>query len=134
MRPGHAFRRWAARGGTATAAAIALAGGMQAAAGGEQALAAGRPTPAASPPAPANPYSPAFHHPYRQGVIPTRPQLAKMRTWARNHPAAAAAASPNDLNYGGGIGGIGVTTGQEKVYLVFYGSQWGTQSTNASGD
>ena len=113
MRFSHAFRRWAARGGTATVAAIALAGGMQAA-GGAQASAAG-------PPATANPYSPAYHHPYRQGVIPTRPQLAKMRTWARSHPAAAAAASPNDLNYGGGIDGIGVTTGQEKVYLVFYG-------------
>ena len=123
MRISHACWRWAARGGTATVAAIALAGGMQA--GGAQASAAG-------PPATANPYSPAYHHPYRQGVIPTRPQLAKMRTWARSHPAAAA--SPNDLNYGGGIDGIGVTTGQEKVYLVFYGSQWGTQSTNASGD
>ena len=123
MRLSHAFWRWAARGGTATVAAIALAGGMQAA--GAQASAAG-------PPAPANPYSPAYHHPYRQGVIPTRPQLVKMRTWARSH--AAAAASPNDLNYGGGIDGIGVTTGQEKVYLVFYGSQWGTQSTNANGD
>jgi hypothetical protein len=123
MRFSHAFRRWAARGGTATVAAIALAGGMQA--GGAQAMAAG-------PPAPANPYSPAYHHPYRQGVIPTRPQLAKMRTWARSHPAPAA--SPSDLNYGGGIDGIGVTTGQEKVYVVFYGSQWGTQSTSASGD
>jgi len=123
MRLSHAFWRWAARGGTATVAAIALAGGMQA--GGAQASVAG-------PPAPANPFSPAYHHPYRQGVIPTRPQLVKMRTWARSHPAAAA--SPNDLNYGGGIDGIGVTTGQEKVYLVFYGSQWGTQSTNANGD
>jgi serine protease len=101
---------------------------MQAATGAAPAAAAGGP-------AAANPYSPAYHHPYRQGVIPTRPQLAKMRAWARSHPGAAAApASPNDLNYGGGIDGIGVTTGQEKVYLVFYGSQWGTQSTNASGD
>jgi serine protease len=139
MRFSHALRRWAARGGTATVAAIALAGGMQAAAGGAQAAAGGAQAAAggaqaaaAGPPATANPYSPAYHHPYRQGVIPTRPQLARMRTWARSHPAAAA--SPNDLNYGGGIGGIGVTTGQEKVYLVFYGSQWGTQSTNASGD
>ena len=124
MRLSHASWRWAARGGTATVAAIALAGGLQAA-GGAQAAAAG-------PPAAANPYSPAYHHPYRQGVIPTRPRLTKMRTWARNHPRAAASA--NDLNYGGGIGGIGVTTGQEKVYLVFYGSQWGTASTSATGD
>ena len=43
MRLSHAFRRWAARGGTATVAAIALAGGLQAAAGGAQAAAAGPP-------------------------------------------------------------------------------------------
>src|SRR5512132_1230235 len=98
---------------------MALAGGMQAATGAAPAAAAGGP-------AAANPFSPAYHHPYRRGVIPTRPQLAKMR--------AGAPASPNDLNYGGGIDGIGVTTGQERVYLVFYGSQWGTQSANASGD
>jgi serine protease len=43
-------------------------------------------------------------------------------------------ASANNLNYGGGIDGIGVTTGPQKVYLVFYGSQWGSQSTNSNGD
>ena len=48
--------------------------------------------------------------------------------------AAALQASANDLNYGGGIDGIGVTTGQEKVYLVFYGSQWGTASTDGNGN
>src|SRR5213078_3208533 len=37
------------------------------------------------------------------------------------------------LKYGGGVGGIGVTTGHEKVYLVFYGSQWGTLGTDGSG-
>ena len=128
MRSRHSARRWACRGGTAALAAMALGAGMQVAVTGAQAAAAG-------PPATANPYSPAYHHSYSQGVIPTRPQLAKMRTWARSHPGSAApAASPNDLNYGGGIDGIGVTTGQEKVYLVFYGSQWGTQSTSANGD
>jgi hypothetical protein len=128
MRSRHSARRWACRGGIAALAAMALGAGMQVAVTGAQAAAAG-------PPATANPYSPAYHHSYRRGVIPTRPQLAKMRTWARSHPGSAApAASPSDLNYGGGIDGIGVTTGQEKVYLVFYGSQWGTQSTNANGD
>ena len=113
MRSRHPARRWACRGATAALAAMALGAGMQIALTGAQASAAG-------PPASANPYSPAYHHSYRQGVIPTRPQLAKMSAWARGHPAAAApAASPNDLNYGGGIDGIGVTTGQERVYLVF---------------
>jgi Putative Ig domain len=54
-----------------------------------------------------------------------------MQQWARTHVHPLAT---NDLNYGGGIAGIGVTTGKEKVYLVFYGSQWGTQSTNSNGD
>jgi serine protease len=78
-----------------------------------------------------NPYSPAYHHPYRHGVVPTIPRQRLMKRWARNHPMNASA---NDLSYGGGIDGIGVTTGHEKVYMVFYGSQWGTQSTNANGD
>src|SRR5260370_14040081 len=56
-----------------------------------------------------------------------------MQQWARQHPRSAAA-SANDLNYGGGIDGIGVTTGHEKVYLVFYGSQWGTQGTDSNGN
>src|SRR5262249_42092491 len=68
------------------------------------------------------------------GAVPTIAQSQKMQQWKASHPGAAAVASANDLNYGGGIDGIGVTTGKEKVYLVFYGSQWGTQSTNANGD
>ncbi|MEU3518909.1 hypothetical protein ABZ770_27155 [Streptomyces sp. NPDC006654] len=81
-----------------------------------------------------NPYSPAYQHPYRHGVIPTIQGNAKMKSWAAGHPAAAAATGPQTLSYGGGIDGIGVQSGHSKVYLVFYGSQWGTQSTNGSGD
>jgi hypothetical protein len=83
-----------------------------------------------------NPYSPAYGHPYRHGVVPTTSTARAMRQWAGAHPQAAQAAqaSANDLNYGGGIDGIGVTTGQEHVYLVFYGSQWGSQGTNSNGD
>jgi hypothetical protein len=83
-----------------------------------------------------NPYSPAYHHAYRHGVTPTRSQYQKMRQWTHSHPqsASASALSASDLNYGGGIDGIGVTTGHEKVYLIFYGSQWGSQSTDSNGD
>ncbi|MBV9449585.1 MAG: hypothetical protein JO345_27195, partial [Streptosporangiaceae bacterium] len=109
-------------------AAVVAAGGMAVAAGGAYASAG---QPAAAPVA--NPYSPAYGHAYRHGVTPTISQYQKMKQWAAAHPAAAAA-SANDLNYGGGIDGIGVTTGHEKVYLVFYGSQWGSQSTNSNGD
>ncbi len=56
-----------------------------------------------------------------------------MRAWALAHPGSQAL-SASDLSFGGGVDGIGVTTGHEKVYLVFFGSQWGTQSTNGNGD
>jgi len=56
-----------------------------------------------------------------------------MRSWSAQH-AAAPALSATNLQYGGGIDGIGVTTGSEKVYLVFYGSQWGTPGTDADGN
>jgi serine protease len=36
------------------------------------------------------------------------------------------------LHYGGGREGIGVTTGAPKVYLVFWGSQWGVESPAGS--
>jgi serine protease len=79
-----------------------------------------------------NPYAPAYHHSYRQGAVPTRQRLAKMRQWAGRHGSLALLS--NNLRYGGGVDGIGVTTGHQQVYLVFYGSQWGTQSTNGNGD
>ena len=81
-----------------------------------------------------NPYSPAYRHGYRHGIIPTIARLRLMRRWALQHPLARSATSAIDLNYGGGIDGIGVTTGHEKVYLVFWGSQWGTQGTDSNGD
>ncbi len=126
MRPSRPILRWAARSSTAAFAAVALATGLQTAVPGALASVTGTPTVT-------NPYSPAYQHTYRHGVIPTIPQFSKMTEWARSHPNIVAA-SANDLNYGGGIDGIGVTTGREKVYVVFYGSQWGTQSTNANGD
>ena len=80
-----------------------------------------------------NPYSPAYHHAYRHGVIPTFSAAEDEQLGQRTRPRAGPSAA-NDLNYGGGIDGIGVTTGHEKVYLVFYGSQWGTQGTDANGN
>ena len=124
MRP-RTVHRWAARGGAAAFTAVALVTGMQVAATGAQAV-------TGSSPATVNPYSPAYHHAYRHGVIPTIPRYRKMQAWYHSHPGALLSA--NNLNYGGGIDGIGVTTGHQKVYLVFYGSQWGTQSTNGNGD
>jgi hypothetical protein len=122
------IRRWVTRGGLALAAALTLTAGTQAAVVGAQAATSATPAGQVT-----NPYSPAYHHSYRHGVVPTIGTEAKMRSWRSAHPSAAQA-SANDLNYGGGIDGIGVTTGHQKVYLVFYGSQWGTQGTDGSGN
>jgi len=79
-----------------------------------------------------NPYSPANGHSYRHGVTPTIAVQNKMNAWANAHAAAATGAQT--LSYGGGVDGIGVQSGHSKVYLVFYGTQWGTSSTDANGN
>jgi serine protease len=122
------LRRWVARGSTAALAAVAMAAGMPAAMTSAEAATAS-PSPAAP-----NPYSPLFGHPYRNGVVPTIPALRAMTNWALQNASSLLPLSLNNMNYGGGIDGIGVTTGHEKVYLVFYGSQWGTKGTNSSGN
>jgi serine protease len=66
-------------------------------------------------------------HPYRHGVVPS------LGVSARVYAGSLQTTSANNLRFGGGISGVGVTTGPERVYLVFWGSQWGTQSTNAQG-
>jgi Putative Ig domain len=130
-------RRWAVRGSAAAVFLLAAGGGTQALASTQ----AGLPSAALAGAPVSNPYSPAYHHAYRHGVVPTRARAARIRAWASQHPAATPSASvhalsASDLNYGGGasVGGIGVTTGHEKVYLVFYGSQWGTQGTDSHGN
>ena len=73
----------------------------------------------------ANPYAPWHDHAYRHGAVPTREAAQRMRAWeASMRVRGAAAVSPTILAFGGGIDGIGVTSGVPRVYLVFYGSQW----------
>jgi len=120
------IRRLAARGAAAVFTAVVVAAGTQLTITAAQAAVTHSPTTA-------NPYSPAYHHRYRHGAVPTIARSQKMRQWAHSHPSMQAL-SADDLNYGGGIDGIGVTTGHEKVYLVFYGSQWGTQGTDGNGN
>ncbi len=38
--------------------------------------------------------------------------------------ATGNASTSNDLYYHGGVGGYGVETGRDKVYLIYWGSQW----------
>jgi serine protease len=138
---------WAARGGVAAIVVVAASAGTQAAATAAPATpATAAPAAVASGSPTTDPYAPAYHHAYRRGAVPTLGAAAQMASWAGQHPAAAAdptafspAASPaaaatsvNNVNYGGGdsTDGIGVTTGDERVFLVFFGSQWGTQTTS----
>ncbi|HJQ07371.1 MAG TPA: putative Ig domain-containing protein [Nocardioides sp.] len=105
-------RRTALVTGLGTVAAIAATG-----------LLATAPAHAAGTP---DPYAPSYHHAYRHGAVPTLEVNAKMKAWQH---ANAAATGPKTLSYGGGVDGIGVQSGHSKVYLVFYGTQWGTQTT-----
>jgi len=134
--------RWTVRCCAAGVTAVLLTAGLAgvAAAQGAGAAASGYPAETAFP-APhgtgtANPYSPATGHRYRYGALPTIGRLRLMRGWAsRSAPAPAPPrASAINLSYGGGIAGHGVTTGPEKVYLVFYGSQWGARGTDSHGN
>jgi len=77
-----------------------------------------------------NPYSSAYDHPYRHGVIPTQQTWKKMQQWNRQNSAAIA----GPLSYAGGINGVGVVSGMPRVYLVLYGTQWGGQATDADGN
>jgi hypothetical protein len=114
--------RRAVRIGLIGAAAAALVAGGLAWAGSAQASTA-------------NPYAPSYQHPYRHGAVPTRETHAQMRAYRLAHPNSAIPAdSANNLRYGGGVDGIGVTLGKEKVYLIFWGSQWGTAGTDANGN
>lgn len=77
-----------------------------------------------------NPFSPKLTH----SKIPGIQQYEAMKRDRIAHQATAAATGQQTLSYGGGVDGIGVQSGHSKVYLVFYGTQWGTQGTDASGN
>ncbi|MET3131108.1 serine protease [Oxalobacteraceae bacterium GrIS 1.11] len=79
-----------------------------------------------------NPFSPAAGHAYRHGVFPTKEAHAKMKSFAATQ--AGVATGTQTLAFGGGVNGIGVTSGAPKVYLVVYGTQWGTAGTDAGGN
>ncbi|MER5638373.1 Ig domain-containing protein [Kitasatospora sp. NPDC002227] len=77
-----------------------------------------------------NPFSPQM----TKSKLPGMQQYAaKKRAQIAAQPHAAATGQQT-LSYGGGVDGIGVQSGHSKVYLVFYGSQWGTQTTDANGN
>jgi len=70
------------------------------------------------------PYAPWYGHAYRHGAVPTREAQRQILAWKATRREAQAPVSPATLVFGGGVDGIGVTSGVPRVYLVFYGSQW----------
>jgi serine protease len=83
-----------------------------------------------------NPYAPAYRHPYRHGAVPTLDAKARMDAYRAQHPAVSgsARAATDPLRFGGGTQGIGVTIGNPRVYLVFWGSAWGSAGIDGNGD
>ncbi len=79
-----------------------------------------------------NPHSPRYGHPYRHGVFPTLETHQNMKAWASANSIFAT--GTETLSYNGGVDGIGVTSGTPKVYIVVYGTQWGTAGTDANGN
>ena len=80
MRSRTPIRRWAMRGSAAAFTAVALTAGMQMAVSGGATASVRHPAPVL------NPYSPAYHHAYRHGVVPAIPAQKRMLRWDRNHP------------------------------------------------
>ena len=143
MTPRTLVVRWVLRAGTAGAAAGLAVGGLAGVAGAQDIIRSSTGTgsfphgPVSQPRSAArgsvDPYSPAAGHRYRRGVVPTIGRQRQMHRWAARH-VAVPALNALDLSYGGGVHRQGVTRGHEKVYLVFWGSQWGAQTTSGRGD
>jgi hypothetical protein len=76
-------------------------------------------------------------HPYRAGVIPTRTTHDSYLKELDRRISAFEVLAPDlhdkMLSYGGQAGDVGVTSGPPQVYLVVFGSQWGTEKVDASG-
>jgi serine protease len=83
---------------------------------------------ASSTAASGNASDPAYQHSYRHGLVPTLGAMA--------HAGAVTPFSQfSKMSYQDGTSPLpGVTNGHEKVYLVFWGKQWGTQSTDSNGN
>ncbi|HSZ14232.1 MAG TPA: hypothetical protein VK790_09370 [Solirubrobacteraceae bacterium] len=125
--PARRGHRTAAGGGRVSAAlgAAAMLCALVAAVAPAPALGAGSTGPASG----ANPLTVfTSGHPYRHGVVPT---VSWMRTHRTRLKAYSEGSGP--LYYRGGIDSVGVTSGPPRVYVILWGSQWGTEGTNGGG-
>jgi hypothetical protein len=68
---------------------------------------------------------------HSSGMTPLRnAHVMSVRGKAKARPCHSCAG--NNLSYHGGVGGVGVETGADKVYLIYWGSQW--NSNDPSGE
>ncbi|MEY9878451.1 hypothetical protein ABH931_007979 [Streptacidiphilus sp. MAP12-33] len=78
--------------------------------------------------------APVGGHAYRHGAFP-QAGAGHLATHA-TAPMGAGGGKANEtkpMTYHGGTGGVGVTTGAPKVYVIYWGSQWGTAAKDANG-
>ncbi len=71
----------------------------------------------------------ALHHAQADGGAvaqdpANQPKIVMRTVGASTQIVSAGPTQGNNLFYHGGVGGVGVETGPDKVYLVFWGSQW----------
>src|SRR4029077_95480 len=93
-------------------------------AGSRESLRALAPPPPGGQRAAVNPYAPWRSHAYRHGAVPTRETVGQMRAWRASMQLRGAPVVPQIMICVVGIEGIAVPSGPQRVYLVFYGSQW----------
>jgi serine protease len=66
--------------------------------------------------------------PGREVYMPTRGQAEAAQHTANHRPTRS-----KNLTYHGGVAGSGVVTGTDKVYVVFWGSQWSSDPSGEAG-
>lgn len=64
-------------------------------------------------------------------TVPGPKKFERITSYA--HKAARASVSQAPMAYHGGVDGVAVNVGAPKVYVVFWGSQWGQASRSAAG-
>ncbi|RAG87168.1 hypothetical protein DN069_02685 [Streptacidiphilus pinicola] len=74
-------------------------------------------------------------HAYRHGAVPLRDAAGQAHAapQADQSGQGKPANQTKPMTYHGGTDGVGVTTGAPKVYVIYWGSQWGNASQDAQG-
>ncbi len=77
---------------------------------------------------------PGRPHAAADALTALNPRSAQPATPRPYHPRGLVDNDQPDLTYHGGQDSVGVTSGSPKVYIVYWGSQWGTAGKDADGN